>query len=65
MTVEQLKSLPHGTKVVWSGQFQGYVVNLIKSKPNAEGPLIYIQWEDGERTDGNDSWALIRVQTKD
>ncbi len=65
MTIKKLNSLPHGTKVRWI-QFEhdashGYVVNLTKSKPTAEGPLVYIQWDDGQRTDGRDDWALEHV----
>lgn len=64
MTINQLKKLPHGTRVEWTrndGPASGYVANLTKSKPMAEPPLIYIQWDDGQRTDGRDNWALENV----
>jgi hypothetical protein len=64
MTTQQLKKLAHGTKVVWSRDKEtasGYVVDLRKSKPKAEPPLVYVQWEDGQRTDGSDDWALEHV----
>lgn len=65
MTTKKLNRLPHGTKVDWVYQgcskSRGYVVNLTKSKPNAEPPLVYIQWDDGQRTDGRDESALEHV----
>jgi hypothetical protein len=62
MTISQLKKLPHGTRVTWdSSGDTGYVVDLRKSKPNAEPPLLYIQWNDGQRTDGRDDLALVHV----
>ncbi len=61
MTVSQLKKLPHGTKVTWGMKDRGYVVNLTKSKPNAEPPLVYVQWDDNQRTDGRDASALMHV----
>jgi len=68
MTIEQLKKLPHGTKVSWdsspANQDEGYVVDLRTSRPNAEPPLLYIQWDDGQRTDGSDKWALVHVVRK-
>jgi hypothetical protein len=61
MKTSQLNKLPHGTRVVWNGLDHGYVVNLTKSKPKAEPPLVYIQWDDGQRTDGRDNSALVHV----
>ena len=68
MTISQLKKLPHGTKVTWdsspANSTEGYVVDLRKSKPMAEPPLLYIQWDDGQRTDWRDDWALVHVTLK-
>lgn len=65
MTIKNLKKLPHGTRVKWQRNAEpesgGYVVDLRKSKPNAEPPLVYVQWDDGQRTDGSDDWALEHV----
>lgn len=65
MTIKQVKMVPHGTKVEWhrpgDTTCKGYVVNLTKSRPRANPPLVYIQWEDGQRTDGSDDWALEHV----
>lgn len=64
MTTKQLKKLPHGTKVLWRRGDElcnGYVVDLRKSRPSAEPPLVYIQWEDMQRTDAGDESALQYV----
>ena len=68
MTIKQLKTLKHGTPVRWRRTYEfhieeesGYVVDLCKSKPKAEPPLVYIQWNGGQRTDGSDDWALKHV----
>ena len=64
MTINGLKKLKHGRRVTWvrgDERAEGYVVNLRKSKPNAEPPLVYIQWKDGQRTDGRDDLALQHV----
>lgn len=64
MTVKDFAKLPHGTKVKWSDGSQGYVVNLTAAakKKRLEPPLIYAQWNDGQRTDGSDEWALEQVE---
>jgi len=61
MTTKQLCKLKHGTRVLWNGTDKGYVVDLRTSKPNAEPPLLYIQWDDGQRTDGRDVAAIQHV----
>lgn len=69
MTISQLKKLAHGTKVTWDSSpacnDEGYVVDLRKSRPKAEPPLLYIQWADGQRTDGSDDWSLVHVTVKE
>ena len=61
MTIKEIRSLPHGTKVLWDGKDHGYVVNLLSSKKRHEPPLVYVEWQDGQRTDGSDDWALEHV----
>ena len=68
MTIKELNKIKHGTYVKWIRGTEvdyGYVVNLTKSRPTAEPPLIYIQWTDGQRTDGRDDLALKHVSVND
>lgn len=65
MTTQELSAAKHGARVTWRRELEdsievecGYVVDLRTSKPNAEPPLLYIQWARGQRTDGRDDWAL-------
>jgi hypothetical protein len=57
MTIREFGSLPDGTLVTW--RKDGELDSGRKSHP--VGVPAYIQWASGQKTEGNDDWALKYV----
>ncbi len=65
MTIKEFRKLANGAPVRWDEDgVTGYVVRLPKNvRPDPTFPsTAYITWADGERTDGQDDWALKHVR---
>ena len=62
MTIEELRKLMPGTKVVWVQDGSSPSIGIIHTAGVRKKDPRWIEWEDGQRTEDYDEWALVHVE---